>query len=215
VVVACGLLAAGAANAVTVTYAARSSSGNGNGMANATLGNYGGSGYGVSHPGENGSPQHAIDNHGRIDSVLVQFSAPVRLTSVTFGWAWSGSSNDTDFSVVYSTGTVPCLNAASYNALLNCGGGNSWNVLNNYNSSGTGLKNLGNDRIFARHWLVAAYGAFGSDCVGNSSSSHCDSGDDYFKLSSVGFVEQVPEPGSLVLLGVGLVGLGLGRRRRA
>ena len=215
VVIACSLLAAGAANAVTVTYAARSNSGNNSGLANATLGNYGASGYGVSNSGEGGSPQHAIDNDGRIDSVLVVFSAPVRLTTVNFGWSWSGSNNDTDFSILYSTGAVPCLNSNSYSALLNCGGGNNWNLLNNYNSSGPGPKNLGNNGIFARHWLVAAYGAFGNNCVGNTSSSRCDSGDDYFKLSSVSFVEQVPEPGTLALLGIGLVGLGFGRRRRA
>lgn len=213
-IVTCGLLATGTASAVTVTYSARSNHGGGNGLANAALGQYSG-GYGVSHANENGSPQHAVDNNGRIDSVLIRFDAPVRLTAVNFGWSWSGSDHDTDFSVLYATSPVPCLNANAYAALLNCGGGNNWNLLNNYNSRGTGLKMLGNDNIFARHWLVAAYGAFGNDCVGNTSSSRCDPRDDYFKLQSVSFVEQVPEPGTLALLGIGLVGLGFGRRRSA
>jgi hypothetical protein len=37
--------------------------------------------------GENGSPQHALDNNGGIDAVRITFSDSVRLTGVTFGWA--------------------------------------------------------------------------------------------------------------------------------
>ena len=123
--------------------------------------------------------------------------------------------NDTDFSVLYSTGGSPCLTGtSSYAALSSCGGGNNWSLLNNYNSSGTGLKNLSNTTIFARNWLVVAYGAFGNNCVGNTGHSRCDAGDDYFKLSGVQYVERVPEPGTLALLGLGIAGLGLARRRR-
>ena len=60
-----------------------------------------------------------------------------------------------------------------------------------------------------------AYGAFGNNCVGNIvGGSVCDAGDDYFKLSGVQYVERVPEPGTLALLGLGIAGLGLARRRR-
>ena len=140
----------------------------------------------------------------------ITFSSSVRLTGVTFGWG----PGDTDFSVLYSTGATPCLTGNSYATLSSCGGGNNWNLLNNYNSSGTGPKNLSNTTIFARNWLVVAYGAFGNNCVDNTQNSTCDTGDDYFKLSGVQYVERVPEPGTLALLGLGIAGLGLARRRR-
>jgi hypothetical protein len=204
----------GLASAASASYSAHSNNGAAGVLANATLGNYGASGFGVSNSGEGGSPQHAIDNNGQIDAVKITFSESVRLTGVTFGWAWDGSNYDTDFSVLYSTGATPCVNSNSYIALLSCGSGNNWTLLNNYNSSGTGLKNLSNATIFARNWLVVAYGAFGNNCVGNVGQNICDAGDDYFKLSGVQYVERVPEPGTLALLGLGIAGLGLVRRRR-
>jgi hypothetical protein len=205
----------GLASAAPVSHSAHSNIGAGNLLANATLGNYGGSGLGVSGAGENGAPQHAVDNNGGIDAVRITFSDSVRLTGVTFGWAWSGSSNDTDFSVLYSTGATPCLTGNLYAALSGCGGGNNWTLLNNYNSNGTGLKNLSNTTVFARNWLLVAYGAFGNNCVNiGTNGNGCDAGDEYFKLSSVQCVERVPEPGTLALPGLGIAGLGLTRRRR-
>jgi hypothetical protein len=204
----------GLASAASVSYSAHSNSGTSSVLANATLVNYGTAqspSYGVRNSGENGSsPNHAIDNDGRIDAVKISFSDSVRLTGVTFGWG----PGDTDFSVLYSTTAAPCLLGNNYSALLSCAGAN-WSLLNNYNSSGTGLKNLSNTTIFARNWLVVAYGAFGNNCAGNTQDSRCDAGDDYFKLSGVQYVERVPEPGTLALLGLGIAGLGLARRRRA
>jgi hypothetical protein len=197
----------GLSSAASVLYSAHSNSAGGV-LANAGLVNYGtvpSPSYGVRNSGEGtSSPNHAIDNSGYVDAVRLNFSNSVRLTGVTFSWG----PGDTDFSVLYSTGASPCLNSNSYAALSSCGGGNNWSLLNSYNSSGTGLKNLSNTTVFARNWLVVAYYAFDNSCVG------CDAGDDYFKLSGVQYVERVPEPGTLALLGLGIASLGLSRRRR-
>jgi hypothetical protein len=83
-----------------------------------------------------------------------------------------------------------------------------WTLIGNYaNLAQNSLKSISNT-AYATDWLFIAYNpAFGSgDGLGK--------GNDYFKLKLVqGDTRQVPEPGTLLLLGAAVAGIWTGRRR--
>ena len=170
------------------------------------------------------SPDHAIDNVGRKESVLFSFSEKVNLTNSYFGWI----DTDSDFSVYAYTGTGVGTVAnfrygetATYTNELT---DNGWTLVGNYaeasqtNNSGDD-KSFGNS-IYSSYWLIGAYNGSGADSTG-----------DYFKLKTVSGVKytppctngncgggttgQAPEPGTLLLMGAGLLGLRRINARRA
>lgn len=239
----CLALASGVASAATWTYSstspvtnsglsatatAFSAANNSTATIAATTAYYGG-GLGVTSSGEvTTSPQHAIDNNGVIETVMISFSDgvsgissadKVNLTSVTFGWA----SGDSDFSVYAYTGSssTPSPSGLSYASLTS----NGWTLIGQYNGGSSAATYNLNTGVYSSNWLIGANNGLGTSR---------DTGDDYFKLASVtgtkcptsgtlpngcgnggGTPGGVPEPGTILLMGAGLLGLTRMSRRKA
>lgn len=176
---------------------------------------------------------HAMDNVDGIDAMLLNFSAggPVNLSSVTIGW--NGTDNgglytDSDLSLLaWTGGGVGPTMAGSSEQLLS----NGWTLIGNYSDVGS-LTNPTNTAsntsgVFSSYWLISAYssayGATNSSAIGSLTSYN-----DSFKVLSIagntctGTVSgakcntnQTPEPGSLALLGAGVLGYLATRRRKS
>jgi hypothetical protein len=159
---------------------------------------------------EGTSPEHAIDNNERMDSILFSFTDKVNLTSFAAGWVQT----DSDFTVLAYTGagTPAGLGGQSYAGLLS----NGWSLIGNVLAgSSTGAHDFANN-TYSSYWLIGALNTF----VGGDPTK---AGNDYFKLISLagctcanappgtpgcsGGGGGVPEPGTLLLIGAGLFGL--------
>ena len=162
--------------------------------------------------GDNGDgtqPEHAIDNQGRYEMVLLQFSEKVNLTALNIGW--TDTSKDADFTVLAYQGSGSSSVDGKTWSTLDAG----WKLVSNYSNTTTGTKSLnsnGETTYYSSFWLIGAYNPLG----GTANSAY--SGSDYLKLASVTGNTctsttpgcgggNVPEPSSLLLIGVGLLGL--------
>lgn len=156
------------------------------------------------------SPEHAIDNNERVDSILYSFTKKVNLSSFSAGWV----SGDSDFTVLAFTGTgdPASLAGQSYAGLLSSG----WSLIGNIlGGTSTGAHDFANS-TYSSYWLIGALNTF----VGGDPTKI---GNDNFKLISLagctcdnappgtpgcgGGNSNVPEPGTLFLMGAGLFGL--------
>lgn len=168
---------------------------------------------------EGSNPEHAIDNDQRKDSILFSFAGDkVNLSATSFGWVSPSTGyQDSDYSVYAYTGLgAGSLNGLSYNdpALATAG----WALVGHYQGgSATGSKTI-TSTIFSSYWLIGAVNgtndakkdAFklisvaGSTCTATPGGSGCGGGS-----------SSVPEPGTLILVGMGLLGLTRVTRRRS
>lgn len=203
----------------------------GTSLQTAAVYNWGGTaGLGVVNKYEDPSATgpHAIDNQYGTDMLLLSFSQAVDLTSIGLGWTGS----DKDFSILAWTGTgAPTLTGktvtgtASTSTLLSSG----WTLVSNYGNSSTA--NVTTD-LYSSYWLVSAYNtSFGTTSAdGSAPTASTTSNYDAFKVLTVAAntctgtlvgntckpKTNIPEPGSLALLGAAMIGLiGTTRRRNA
>ena len=169
------------------------------------------------------------------NGALLSFDEAVRLESVRAGFA----TTDSDIFVMAFTGfgsvtATQSLDGGTFANLTSRG----WTLIGNYANIGTATKDLGTAAgdIYSSFWLIGAGGylansgvnsgdirngsAVGFDkCSGTGKNQVCGKYD-YLKLASVGGTIKpnngggnVPEPGSLALAGIALLGM-VGMRRR-
>lgn len=171
------------------------------------------------------SPQHAMDNDGNSEFILLSFSNAVSLNAITLGY----ENSDSDLTVLAYTGAAggQGLAGKSYSGLIAAG----WSLIGNYTDvydTTTTVGSLGSKSntvgistsTTSSYWLIGAYNsAFGTTIAGGTGSS-LNGGNDYVKLLNVyastgGSTGQgVPEPPTMLLSAVALLSVGFLRQRR-
>lgn len=148
---------------------------------------------------EYNQPEHAIDNNGRYEMVLLSFTQAVKLESVKMGW----TSNDSDITVMAYNG--PGTGSSSLSGNTWAGVAAAWTSIGNYANVGTTTKLVNGGGVSSSYWLIGAYNPLANPGGSVFNSQYYD----YVKLASVATTPggSVPVPGTLMLLGLSLLGM--------
>ena len=198
----------------TVTATAWSNTGASGALATAALGQYS-IGLGDCNSSEIAatctSPQHAIDNSGHFDFVLLTFSQPVNSISLSLTGTFGGTSYDTD-ATYYVGNCTPSSTSCSPSGitLVNLASISGFGA--NFNTQNSDTSVDGN-RIFSLDLSGTGSGGVNWVLIGATTQASY-TGNDFFKLDSMTYTTGVPEPATFGLSGAALLGLGLLRARK-